>query len=213
MNFSPAYRSPEALLHDFRSGNQQALKVVYNFHYHALWSFANRILKDGDAAEDIIAESFIKLWERRMQMESIKGMIAYLYTIIRHACLTHLSQQSKMEQVHEEARYLEQFNNNIAVEEYRSGLIQLILLEASKMPKQMQTVFSMAYLEGMQALAIADKLSVSIHTVQTQKKRALKRLRLQLSKKGILKWSYFLEGLFLASFLHLQDQLFYRIFL
>ena len=184
------YNSPEALLHDFRSGDEAALKAIYDLHYHSLFSYAFRITREENVTEDILAESFFKLWQKRQNMESIKGMIAYLYAIIRNQCLVHLQKIAKRDSVYSELQYLDQSGNEEDSEELRTYLLQLIDLEVKQMPGQMQQVFRLAYIEGSLAPAIAEKLALSVHTVQTHKKLAMKRLRQALAKKGFTQWSY-----------------------
>ncbi len=179
-------------MEDFRQGNELALKTLLELHFSALISYAGRLSKDEAAAYDIVTESFVKLWDKRAHMESLKGMIAYLYVIIRNGCFVFLQQRDRMAQSHQEASYLEQFQAEADTEETRSRLIQLILLETAAMPPQMQQVFRMAYLESMSAQAIAEALNLSVLTVHTHKKLAMKRLRAALSKKGFSgRWTFF----------------------
>ena len=81
-------------------------------------------------------------------------------------------------------------------------LVNTIELEVKQMPSQMQHVFRLAYIDGRLAPSIAEKLNLSVHTVQTHKKLAMKRLRQALAKKGFTKWSYlFFFSAWLFSFL------------
>ncbi|WP_052272836.1 RNA polymerase sigma factor [Flavihumibacter solisilvae] len=174
------YENVESLLPAFRSGCEAALTRLYGLLKHRLRSYALRLTREADAADDIIAESFFKLWERRAQMESIKGLKAYLYTMIRHACFKYLQAKSKAEQAHEEWNYLSQFG--LETEEGEIRVLQQIRQEISSMPAKMQVVFNLSYIDGLRAAEVARRLSLSVHTIQTQKKRALKRIRCALAK-------------------------------
>lgn len=175
------YANLESLLPGFCSGCEVALGRLYKQLNYRLRAYALRLTREEGAAEDIIAESFIKLWEHRTQMDSIKGLIAYLYTTIRHACYKYLRAEAKRGQAHEEWNYVTQ--SGAEAEDLDIMLVARIIEETTRMPVQMRVVFNLAYMEGLRATAIAERLSISVHTVQTQKKRALKRIRIALARK------------------------------
>lgn len=186
------YDSEALLLHDFRHGVEMALKVIYRQHYHSLWSFANRLVKDEAMVDDIIAESYVKLWHKRLEMDSLKGMIAYLYAIVRNGCISCVNERSRRDRMHKELAYINQLQDVAVTEEIRARLMQTIKIETENLPPQMREVFKLAYLEGLLAPAIAERMSLSVHTVHTHKKLAMKKLRKALEKKGFTRWSYIL---------------------
>jgi RNA polymerase sigma-70 factor (family 1) len=179
------YDTESELVSGFQLGAEGVLKIIFDTHYTSLWSFANRIVRDEEIANDLVANAIIKLWEKRSQMNSIKGIIAYLYTILRNECLQYINEFNRRIKVYEEVNYLNQQHADTETAEIRSRLIQLILLESQKMPAQMQVIFGKAYLDGKSANEIAAELNISTHTVQTQKKRAMKRLRQELLNKNL----------------------------
>lgn len=193
MKINDTYHSPDALVSDFRNGRELALDVVYEFHSRAILHFAIRIVQDETIADEIVAESFLRLWTNRNKVETMKGLIGYLYAIARNLCYQYQNQEKKRRDVLDEFSYIENQAADPVCEEMRSRLMQAIYLETQQMPEQMKKVFTLAYLEGMLAPAIAQELAVSVNTVQTHKKAALKRMRAALAKKGFTKWSYLLQ--------------------
>lgn len=187
------YNSPEVLVSDFRNGRELALDAVYEFHSRAILHFAIRIVQDETIADEIVAESFLRLWTNRNKVETMNGLIGYLYAIARNLCYQYQNEEKKRRDVLDEFSYIENQPADPVCEEMRSRLMQAIYLETQQMPEQMKKVFTLAYLEGMLAPAIAQELSVSVNTVQTHKKAALKRMRAALAKKGFTKWSYLLQ--------------------
>src|ERR1700683_850576 len=79
------------LLADFISGDEHALKIIYDLHYHALWFFANRIIQDEEQAKDFVSESFMKTWGKRKEFKSLSGIKSFLFTVVRNRCLTHIT--------------------------------------------------------------------------------------------------------------------------
>lgn len=187
------YHSLKELMEDFQSGRERALEAIYTTHSRAIYSFTLRLVQEEGICDEIVAESFFRLWNKRQQFDSIKGLVSYLYTIARHLCYEHQQTEKKRKAVLEEVGYLSSIDEDSVCEEMRSRLLQAIYIEAQQMPEQMKKVFMLAYLEGMQTPAIAREMAVSVNTVNTHKKAALKRVRAALAKKGFTKWSYLLN--------------------
>ncbi|KIC92005.1 RNA polymerase sigma factor [Flavihumibacter solisilvae] len=183
-----SYTSVEGLLHDFRSGQEKALKAFYNLQYYSLYAYANRLLHDEAAAEDVVAESFVKLWQRRQSFADIKSIVAFLYKVTRNRCLTIIRREKRSAANHTEFAYLSETEIPLEdAEQVRAELIQLALLQTADMPAQMRQVFMLLYQEGLTIPEAAQQLNLSVNTIRTQQQRALKRIRAVFQKEGWLK--------------------------
>lgn len=183
------YQDEFSLLQDFNRGDVTAFRAIYDNLYSPLYHFANRFVKDPEQAEDILAESFIVLWQKRKEFETFRGLTAFLYTCTRNACLTHLIKVKRHAVSHQEILYLfDQPEPLEKLEAIRTDLIQYSLIEGEKLPAAMKKVFQLLYIEGFSASEIADKLHLSVNTVRNQKANAIKRVRENLIKKGLLGW-------------------------
>lgn len=191
------YNDPDVLLTDFQNGKEAALEYVYCHHHPSLLAYTMRLLNDEDEANDVINESFVKLWEKRKLFNSIKGLVGYLYAIIRNTAYAAMREAKKYNQHKTDFVYLsdkfDELEHMLDTEEIRAKLMQLIYQDIQEMPPQMKAVFQLAYLEGKLAPEIANILSVSVNTVQTHKKAGMKKIRLSLRKKGFTNWMIILE--------------------
>jgi RNA polymerase sigma-70 factor (family 1) len=201
MRPAPEYQDEFSFLQAFKAGRRAALKQLYALHYKPLWAYAARILADEALAEDVVAESFVKLWERREQFEHFRAMMSFLYLITRNACLNHLRKDKKRNASHDQLAYLaEKSADSVHSLLVRSELLQLILLEASALPPRIREVFRLIYQEGLSIPEISEQLNVSVHTVRAQRAAALQKIRDGLAdKKELLGLLLFLFILFPAS--------------
>lgn len=183
----------EGLLDQIHGGDERALAALFELHYASIYTYACRLVSDPSIAEEVATDAFYRLWQKRTEMQHISGLVAYLYTIVRHLCYQVHREEAKRRMVHEAYQHHAAIPEPPVAEELRARLQQAIRVETQSMPEQMRKVFTLAYLEGWQAPAIAHALSVSVNTVQTHKKAALKRLRAALAKRGFTRWSYFLS--------------------
>ena len=178
----------EVTIHNFRKGDQQAFAVFFRLHYRPLCYFAAQFVQELPDAEDIVKESFIKLWGKHADFDNAQTIKSFLYITTRNACLNFLRHVQIKNTVHKEMAYLEE---NRCQELMLNQLIRLELMqeiynEIEKMPEKRREVFKMAYIDGMKNDEIAQQLGLSIFTVKEHKAKALAYLRLRFSDKYIL---------------------------
>jgi RNA polymerase sigma-70 factor (ECF subfamily) len=191
MDADTGYQDEHRLMADFRADRPGALKVIYDMHYHGLRQFAQRFLKDEAQTEDIIAEGFVKVWQKRKAFDSLRGIAYFLYSITRNACISHLKKTRTKEKTHREMAYLSGMGDDAhAAEAIKNDLIQWSILESGNLPVKMREIFRLLYIEGFSAAEVADKLDLSTHTVWAQNRNAVKRVRENLLKKGLISWLF-----------------------
>ena len=69
--------------------DDDAFERLFKEHFKALHAYANVMLKDGDLAEEMVQNVFLKLWERREDLNVQISVKAYLYKMVRNACLNY----------------------------------------------------------------------------------------------------------------------------
>src|SRR5690554_8179542 len=72
----------------------QVLEKQFSNHFHAyyrpLWLHALHFMGSTEEAEDVVQETFVNLWDKREELETIKSVRSYLYTAVRNNCLTRI---------------------------------------------------------------------------------------------------------------------------
>ena len=170
------------ILSELRKGNKDVFQAVFNQYYPLLAKFAHRYIYEEDICEDLIQDVFATLWEKRNNLE-IASLKSYLYTAIKNKCLgylRHLNVRDKHEVFLIEAYF--ESSGEVLVHSELAGKIKKIL---SELPDNMRHIFEQKYLNGLTAAEIAEDLNVSTNTVNTQLKRAKKKIRMELLNQGI----------------------------
>lgn len=141
-------------------------------------AFAWQILKSEDDAEDIAQDVFVKLWDNPEIWEDEDTWNGYMYTMVRNHIYNFLKHKSI------ELNYQERiFQENISLEPdiydelYAKEIELLIKIALESMPAQRKKVFLMSRQEGMTNQEIADKLKLSIRTVERHLYLALLNLK------------------------------------
>ncbi len=172
------YRPPQAVHADTTAMFEQ----VFKEHFKGLHAYAFTIVRDDADAEEIVQNVFYKLWERREQMGELQSVNAYLYRSVYNESLNYLKHQKvKMAYQSHSANHTPQFagaNDNASVKELE-GRIQAAL---NDLPEQCRTVFQLSKFEELKYREIAERLGISVKTVENQMGKALKILRTKLAE-------------------------------
>jgi RNA polymerase sigma-70 factor (ECF subfamily) len=171
----------------FRKGESQALQSLLKLFYSPLCLFAERLVKDRLAAEDIVGESFIKLWNKRHDFETLQNTKAFLYISTRNACLNLLKQAQRDHLSKKQLAYLTGEQEGYILNEIvRAEVLQEIMQAIESLPEQCGKVLKLGYLEGLKNQEIADLLQISVHTVKNQKARAIQLLKIKLTGRDLM---------------------------
>lgn len=165
-------------------GDQGAFQAVFRQHYRDLCYFAVSIVQDREDAEDLVQETFSKLWNKRGDFQAAAQVQAFLYITTKNACLNLLKQ--KQRQSSREAAFSYLYENTFDPILVDTEVIRELYREIENLPTQCRRIFRMSYLEGRKNEDIAGALAISYNTVRSQKLRALRLIRASLLKKNLL---------------------------
>ncbi|GAA4798539.1 RNA polymerase sigma-70 factor [Olivibacter ginsenosidimutans] len=156
---------------------------LFNTYYVRLCDFASRILDDDEAAQDIVQDVFVTVWEQQDDLpKEDLALRSFLYSSVKFACynkLRHLKVVNKFEE-----RFLraeEPKNQEIMEQIIHAEVMYHIYKAIEELPKGCALIFKKGYLEGLKNAEIAQELNLSINTVKSQKQRALSLLKEKLS--------------------------------
>ncbi len=175
------------IIDTLKKGGPEALQSLLKQYYSPLCLFAERLLNNRAASEDIVGESFIKLWNRRNDFESTQNIKAFLYITVRNACLNYLKQAKRDSLNQKQLAYLSGEKEEFILNEMiRAEVLKEVMNEIENLPEQCRKVLKLAYLEGLQNKEVAKVLNISVHTVKNQKARAIQLMKTRLRDRDIL---------------------------
>jgi RNA polymerase sigma-70 factor (ECF subfamily) len=132
-----------------------------------------------EAAEEIVSDVFVKIWNRRAELEKITNLEVYLFVAVKNHSLNYLDQYSslRISPINEETGIAE-LTNSVDPEktmEWKEILFRMDQ-EVSRLPDQCRRIFKLIKEEGFKYKDVAEILNISPRTVETQLFRAMKRL-------------------------------------
>lgn len=182
----PAPDTGNEIIALLQSGNDKSLQCLFRLYYRPLRFFATRLLKDEFIAEDIVEESFIKLWQRKTDFANLQNIKAFLYISTKNACLNVLKQQQRdIVSKNQLAYLLSEKEEFILNEMVRSEVLEEVTKKIETLPGQCRKIFIMSFINGYKNHEIAAALRISVHTVKNQKIRAVQLLKVRLRDKNL----------------------------
>jgi RNA polymerase sigma-70 factor (ECF subfamily) len=171
------------ILERIRNGDMEAFETIFRAYYQSLCLFSLRYLKRTDLAEEIVQDIFVTIWDKRSSLQLETSLKSYLYRSVHNNSLKFLQHQKVVEK---HAQHLmdrkEQFYyepvNNLQVAE----VTKLLENAFASMPRKTREIFELSRDEGLKYAEIAEKLEISIKTVEAHMGNALKILRENLKE-------------------------------
>ena len=188
------------LVRELAAGSEAALGTLYDRYGTAIFAAAYRLTTDRGAAEEVVQETFLTLWNRAELYDPGAGSLsAWLHTIGRNRAVDRLRAAGRRPQLvtlsssaapdESETQALERAvaggtvmasaRQPLGPEEAAAAadVRDAIRSAVAAMPEAERTVILLAYQEELSQTEIADRLAWPLGTVKTRTRRALLRLR------------------------------------
>lgn len=173
------------LLYRLKEGDRDAFNTVYWRYSPKVYNTVLYLLNDSDAAEDIVQELFLTIWERRGQIQPELNFEAYIATIARNLAYNYVRKafhnNQSVEDINDSNLITNSDEGTIEAESLREYIFNVI----SSFPEMRRKVFIMSRFENLSHAEIAEKLTISERTVDVHIYHALKELRKVLGDKAV----------------------------
>ncbi|MDD4777227.1 MAG: RNA polymerase sigma-70 factor [Fermentimonas sp.] len=163
-------------------------EIIYLTYYNVLRIFACRIVSDDSAAEDIIQDVFADLWANRKNIDLSESVKPYLYKVTHNRSLDFLKlSENKNIPISYQTDLLEDmlYTTFTAHEELSFDDVEKEILDCVKqLPERCKEVFLLSRHDNLKNREIAEKLEISIKTVEKHISLALSSLNKHLQNRG-----------------------------
>ena len=161
--------------------DENTFEQMFKKHFKALHTYANTILRDEIAAEEIVQNVFLRLWEKRDHLQIQTSVKSYLYKCVHNDTLNQLKHQKVKVRYEDHAMYFmkgqkEETFHKIGLNELEECLQKSL----NELPEQCRIIFQMSRFEELKYKEIAEVLDIPIKKVENQIGKALKLLKLKL---------------------------------
>ena len=169
---------------DTKWHTKSGFEILFKKHYSVLCAYCYGFVADYTLAEDIVQEVFSRLWADKRKIRIDSSVKAYLYSAVRNTALNDIKHQ-KVKRQYEKINNDESIYTEKSQEEHLIGkeLNAKIQSAINNLPTERRKIFLMSRMDELKYKEIAEKLDISIKTVENQMGKALASLRKDLSSE------------------------------
>jgi RNA polymerase sigma-70 factor (ECF subfamily) len=174
-------KTDRKIFNEIKKGNLITFEKLFRKYYAGLCNYANKYLKDLDRAEEVVQELFYKLWEKRNNLDINVSLKSYLYRAVYNGCLQYLNHRAieiKYEKYYK--RQNKEYDRDASEAINMQELNEIINKTLNSLPERCRNIFQLNRYDGLKYREIAEKLDLSIKTVEANMGKALKLLRKNL---------------------------------
>ena len=173
-------RDDQQLLAALQRGDDTAFDQLFREYFIPLSAWAPERTGDSLAAEDIVQDCFVSLWNRRYKLPDIISFKSYLYTSVRYQCMKYVKKRKREEAVTLETAPAPAADASLVLAETARTILALL----GTLTPSLQQVIRLYYIEGKSYREIAQLLQIDPESVRKQKFRALGQLRKLMGRGG-----------------------------
>ncbi len=180
------------LFERIKNGDEKAFELLFYKYYGHLCVYAAKIISDETSAEEIVQDLFVKLWEKRQQLLIETSINNYLFRSVKNLCFNYI--QHNKTKIQHAKNVLSETESNFSDDDSYPEIDLALRIEESinSLPGKRKEIFRLSRQEGLKYHEIAEKLNISIKTVETQMSLAIKSLREKLKKYNTFFYTFFM---------------------
>jgi RNA polymerase sigma-70 factor (ECF subfamily) len=183
------------LMLEIKADNMFAFDVLYRRYSKKVYKFGYSILKSTEDSENLIQDVFLNFWENRLNIEKDSSIKSYIFTITYNSAISIIRKKARESEFVEYLKALQQtseepVNVELEYKELSNKLEEII----NKLPQRQKEVYQLHRIEGLNYKQIAERLHISVNTIENHMASALKTIRKNLgdySLVAILFWYLF----------------------
>jgi RNA polymerase sigma-70 factor (family 1) len=157
---------------------QEQFSDIFREHEQPLYTLALRLTKSGEVAKDIVQDVFMKLWEHRNDIHTIRNKEAWLYKLTENKIIDFLRKASADDRLRKKIwDQVQQLVNETELHLEAKECNNIIQTAIEQLPAQRRLIYELNKEKGMNYHQIATELRLSKHTVKNQLYSAIQSLR------------------------------------
>lgn len=178
---------------DFSLRDKNMFELVFKAYFPRLKAFSLKYVSDQVAAEDLVQEVFLKIWENKDRIRP-ETFHSYIFTMVRNACLNYLKHEKIVNAIFndkemtykEEGLYYADFFSDPHHQTIYNELRHEVDKVMATFPDQTRIVFELSRFKGLKNQEIADRLGVTTRTVEKHITRALNKFKSHFPESYLL---------------------------
>jgi RNA polymerase sigma-70 factor (ECF subfamily) len=171
-----AVLSDAELVTRLQAGDSTVLELLLRMHAQRLSEFAYQVVRSDDAAQDIVQETFVKLWDGRATLRLDVALVSYLYRTVRNRALNYVRDEATRRRIGA-ALLPDAFTQNAGDAKLAAtDLVAVIRAALASLQPRCREIFVAYRLSGMSYAELAETFGISMVTARVQVSQAARRI-------------------------------------
>jgi RNA polymerase sigma-70 factor (ECF subfamily) len=171
------------LIIGLKKDNHDSFQQIFELYSKSLFQFSLSYLKSKEAAEDVVQEVFMKIWNNRKELKTNTSFQSYLFTVALNSIRKQFNKLSRLDELKHDilidfSKNKSEFDDYANYQSLLDKLDELI----SRMPEKRRQVFIKKKIEEKSLKEIAKELGITTKTVEYHITEALKFLKQEFEK-------------------------------
>jgi RNA polymerase sigma-70 factor (ECF subfamily) len=177
------FKAEIALMLRIAQGDQRAFETLYDRFSGILFATAYRVLNNQAAAEDVVQDTFIQIWQKAPQYDPARGKpLTWAVTLTRNRSIDRLrstQRRSRMQDdLQAESETFEQFDGRSSLDAISSAETSQRVRDAvNKLPADMREAIELAFFGSLKQSEIAERLNTPLGTIKARIRRGMTKLQ------------------------------------
>lgn len=173
----------EKFLKEFRSGKDTALTKLYESYARNLIFYSFRITKDQQQAEDIVANGFIKLWDKRAHFDAFDSIKNFLIVEVKNKSIDFYRRLKRQADKH--AEILDSSDDVIYNEYIRAELLEYLHQILGLLTPLQRVIITETLLNGATAKEVAEQLEIKLGELYKERRKALEIMQAVVRERNM----------------------------
>lgn len=172
------------LISRLKQGDKKAFTYLIDKYHNRLCVYADSLINNHIRSEDVVQNVFIRLWEKRKNLDTAFSVKNYLYKSVYNEFIDQYRKTQSVLRI--EKMYIEHLNTIVFEEGHQEEMDKIIneIQEiVNELPPRCKEVFRLSKEEGLTNIEISDHLKISVKSVEAQITRAFSTIRKKLKGK------------------------------
>lgn len=188
-SFASSFKRPDMgfekderkLVESLKNSDHEAFSCLFRLYGTKVYRFSIGYLKSKEEAEEIVQDTFLKIWQNRSTINSSCSFSGFVFTIAHNLILNRIRKVRNQFAVEQHLRINDLTVSNPTEEKIMQDDLELIRQSAlSQLPDKRRIIFELIRENDMSYQQVAEKLNISVKTVEAQMTEALKHFRRKL---------------------------------
>lgn len=173
-----------------KKGDEHVFEQIVHSYWKRLNKFAQIYVRDNEIAKELVQDTFLSLWHKRDNLDNNTKLIPYLMVILRNKCINHLKltkiETMSIDEIDTETIYkkanLHVLEDDASTILEAEDLHRVIESTIDSLPEKTKTIFRLSRIENLSNKEIAERMNLSVKTIEFHITKSLQHLRTHLAK-------------------------------